>query len=79
MLNNPSQRLIIAPYPTISPIVVSEIIKLNSKKQIPATKFISGPAIETKGRNAEEINKEVYDWIEGAMERISDKSRWGRK
>ena len=40
---------------------------------------VIGPAIETKGRNAEEIKKEVYGWIEGAMERISDKSRWNRK
>lgn len=40
---------------------------------------IIGPAIESKGRSAEEINKEVFDWIEAAMQKISDKSRWNRK
>ena len=40
---------------------------------------VIGPAIETKGRSAEEINKEVFDWIEAAMQKISDKSRWNRK
>ena len=39
---------------------------------------VIGPAIETKGRSAEEINKEVFDWIEGAMQTISEKSRWNR-
>ena len=39
---------------------------------------VIGPAIETKGRSAEEINKEVFDWIEAAMQKISDKSRWNR-
>jgi len=40
---------------------------------------VIGPAIESKGRSAEEINKEVFDWIEAAMQTISDKSRWNRK
>lgn len=40
---------------------------------------IIGPAIETKGRSAEDINTEVYNWIENAMKGISDESRWNRK
>ena len=40
---------------------------------------VIGPAIESKGRSAEEINAEVFDWIEGAMKKISDESRWNRK
>ncbi len=39
---------------------------------------VIGPAIETSGRSAEEINTEVYNWIESAMEKISDESRWNR-
>lgn len=39
---------------------------------------IIGPAIEPKGRSADEINKEVFDWIEGSMKKISDESRWNR-
>ncbi len=39
---------------------------------------VIGPAIESKGRSAEEINAEVFDWIEGAMKGISDESRWDR-
>lgn len=39
---------------------------------------VIGPAIESRGRSAEEINKEVFDWIEGAMQKISDESRWNR-
>lgn len=39
---------------------------------------VIGPAIESKGRSADEINKEVFDWIEGSMQKISDKSRWNR-
>jgi len=39
---------------------------------------IIGPAIETKGRSAEEINQEVFDWIDSTMQTISDKSRWNR-
>ncbi len=39
---------------------------------------VIGPAIETKGRSADEINKEVSDWIENAMKRISDETRWNR-
>jgi len=39
---------------------------------------VIGPAIESKGRSADEINKEVFDWIEAAMQKISDKSRWNR-
>jgi len=40
---------------------------------------IIGPAIETKGRSADDINTEVYNWIENAMKGISDESRWNRK
>ena len=39
---------------------------------------VIGPAIKTAGRSADEINQEVYDWIEGTMSEISDESRWGR-
>ena len=39
---------------------------------------VIGPAIETKGRSADEINKEVSDWIEDTMKQISDESRWNR-
>lgn len=39
---------------------------------------VIGPAIESKGRSADEINKEVFDWIEGSMQKISDESRWNR-
>lgn len=39
---------------------------------------IIGPAIESKNRSAEEINEEVYGWIENAMKKISDESRWNR-
>ena len=39
---------------------------------------VIGPPIQTKGRKAEEINAEVFDWIEGTMKEISDPSRWGR-
>ena len=39
---------------------------------------VIGPAIETKGRSADEINKEVFDWIESTMKDISDESRWNR-
>jgi 1-acyl-sn-glycerol-3-phosphate acyltransferase len=42
-------------------------------------KVVIGPAIESKGRSATEINDEVFDWIENAMKGISDKSRWNRK
>lgn len=40
---------------------------------------VIGPAIETKGRLAEDINAEVYNWIETTMRDISDESRWNRK
>jgi 1-acyl-sn-glycerol-3-phosphate acyltransferase len=40
---------------------------------------VIGPAIETKGRMAEDINEEVYNWIETTMKTISDESRWNRK
>ena len=40
---------------------------------------VIGPAIETKGRMAEDINTEVYNWIETTMKGISDESRWNRK
>jgi 1-acyl-sn-glycerol-3-phosphate acyltransferase len=39
---------------------------------------VIGPAIESKGRSADEINKAVSDWIEAAMQKISDESRWNR-
>jgi len=39
---------------------------------------VIGPAIETKGRKADDINADVYNWIEATMEKISDKSRWNR-
>jgi len=39
---------------------------------------VIGPAIETKGRSADEINKEVFEWIETTMKEISDESRWNR-
>ena len=39
---------------------------------------VIGPAIESKGRSADEINKEVSDWIETTMKEISDESRWNR-
>lgn len=39
---------------------------------------VIGPAIISKGRKADEINKEVSSWIEETMLQISDKSRWNR-
>jgi len=39
---------------------------------------VIGPAIETQGRSADEINKDVFNWIETAMKGISDESRWNR-
>ncbi len=39
---------------------------------------VIGPAIEAKGRSAEEINAEVFSWIENTMKDISDESRWNR-
>lgn len=39
---------------------------------------VIGPAIKPQGRSADEINKEVFDWIEGTMQKISDESRWHR-
>jgi len=39
---------------------------------------VIGPAIQSQGRSANEINKEVSDWIEGTMKGISDESRWNR-
>lgn len=40
---------------------------------------VIGPAIESKGRKADEINALVQEWMEAAMEKISDPSRWNRK
>ena len=37
-----------------------------------------GPAIETTGKTAEQVNAEVHDWIEAQMKEISDPSRWDR-
>ena len=39
---------------------------------------VIGPVIETKGRSADEINTEVFNWIENTMKDISDESRWNR-
>ena len=39
---------------------------------------VIGPAIESKNRSAEEINVDVFSWIEKTMEDISDESRWNR-
>lgn len=39
---------------------------------------VIGPAIDSRGKSADEINKEVYDWIENTMKQISDESRWNR-
>lgn len=39
---------------------------------------VIGSAIATEDRKADEINKEVSDWIEETMQQISDKSRWNR-
>ncbi len=39
---------------------------------------VIGPVIESKGRSADEINTEVFNWIENAMKGISDESRWNR-
>lgn len=39
---------------------------------------VIGPAIETKGRSANEINEEVFNWIENTMKEISDPARWNR-
>ena len=39
---------------------------------------VIGPAIESKGKSAEEINQAVSEWIEGTMKEISDPSRWNR-
>jgi len=39
---------------------------------------VIGPAIETEGRKAEEINEDVFNWMESAMKEISDESRWNR-
>ncbi len=39
---------------------------------------VIGPAITSKGRSAEEINTDVFNWIETTMKEISDESRWNR-
>jgi len=39
---------------------------------------VIGPAIQSKDRSADEINEDVYNWIESTMEEISDKTRWNR-
>ena len=38
-------------------------------------KVCIGPAIDTKGKKATEVNAEAHDWIEGKMKEISDPSR----
>jgi 1-acyl-sn-glycerol-3-phosphate acyltransferase len=40
---------------------------------------VIGPAIQTKGRSADDINSDVFNWIEGTMKEIGDPSRWNRK
>lgn len=40
---------------------------------------VIGPAIETRGRQADDINEEVHRWIEDTMKTISDPARWNRK
>jgi 1-acyl-sn-glycerol-3-phosphate acyltransferase len=42
-------------------------------------RVVIGPAVETKGRSADEINADVFSWIEDTMKEISDPSRWNRK
>lgn len=39
---------------------------------------VIGPAIETKGLKADEINEKVFNWVEEAMKGIADPSRWDR-
>jgi 1-acyl-sn-glycerol-3-phosphate acyltransferase len=39
---------------------------------------VIGPAIDAKDRSAEEINTEVFNWIENTMKEISNQSRWNR-
>ena len=39
---------------------------------------VIGPVIDSKGRSAEEINEDVFNWIENTMKKISDESRWNR-
>lgn len=39
---------------------------------------VIGPVIQSKGRSANDINQDVFDWIENTMKEISDKSRWDR-
>jgi len=41
-------------------------------------RVVIGSAIETKGRTADEINTDVFNWIESTMKKISDHSRWNR-
>jgi len=39
---------------------------------------VIGPAIQSKGRSADEINADVSNWIESTMKEIGDSSRWNR-
>ena len=39
---------------------------------------VIGPAIKSKDRSAEEINADVFNWIENTMKEISDETRWDR-
>ena len=39
---------------------------------------VIGPVIESKGRSAEEINTDAFNWVESTMQEISDESRWNR-
>ena len=39
---------------------------------------VIGPVIQSKGRLANDINQDVFDWIENTMKKISDESRWDR-
>lgn len=40
--------------------------------------MVFGPAIDSRGKTAEQIRTEARDWIEAQMERISDPGRWNR-
>lgn len=39
---------------------------------------VIGPAIKSEGRLADDINQDVFNWIEATMKDISDESRWRR-
>jgi 1-acyl-sn-glycerol-3-phosphate acyltransferase len=39
---------------------------------------VIGPAIDSRGKSADQINKEVFGWIENTMKQIGDECRWNR-